>query len=106
MKKTLIGTLLATVASAILALPAGAGKPVDSATCVKGGQTTVTWISGTTSAQVTWRDVHSVPVGVVASITVTTHGPDSTVLDNTPANADTANVNFYGKKPAFAVGVC
>ena len=57
MKKPLIGTLLATaVASAILAAPVGAAKPTDSITCTAGGLTTLTWISGTTSAVVTWLD--------------------------------------------------
>ena len=55
MKKTLIGTLLATAfASAILAAPVGAAKPKDSITCTAGGLTTVTWVSGTTRAVVTW----------------------------------------------------
>ena len=110
MKKPLAATLLAaTIASAILAAPGGAGKPAYSANCVvgTGGQTTVTWLSGTSSAHVVWRDVHSNPVGAEVVVTVTTHGPDSTVLDTPAANADTANVSFFGRKlDAFAVGVC
>ena len=109
MKKPLIATLLAaTVASAILAAPGGAGKPAYSVTCVKGtgGLTTVTWISGASSAHVIWRDESSTPVGE-AFVTITTHGPDSTVLDTPATNPATADVIFSGKKePAFAVGVC
>jgi hypothetical protein len=111
MKKPLIMTLLAAaMASAILAAPGAAGKPAYSATCVvgPGGRTTVTWLSGTSSARVTWRDVDSAPVGEEVVVTVTTHGPDSTVLDTpTAANVKTANVSFSGRKlDAFAVGVC
>ena len=112
MKKPLIAVLLAaTVTSAILAAPGSAGKPVYSATCVKGtgGQTTVTWLSGTISAHVVWRDENSSPVGQAVDITVTSHGPDSTVLD-TPATSPapaTANVSYITKKlPTLAVGVC
>jgi hypothetical protein len=108
MKKPLIATLLAaTVASAILAVPGGAAKPVYSVTCVvgTGGLTTVTWISGTSSADVIWRDASSNPVGE-ALVTVTTHGPDFTVLDTPATSPASANVSFSGKKPAFAVGVC
>jgi hypothetical protein len=65
----------------------------------------VTWISGTSSAQVTWRAANTTPVGE-ALVTVTTHGPDSTVLNTPATNAATANVVSSGKKPAFAVGVC
>ena len=57
MKKPLIGTLLATAfASAILVAPVGAARPTDSITCTAGGFTTLTWVSGTTSAVVTWLD--------------------------------------------------
>jgi hypothetical protein len=110
MKKPLITTLLAaTVASAILAAPGGAGKPEYSVTCVvgTGGLTAVTWISGTTSAHVTWRDTDSTPLDT-ADITVTTHGPDGTAIDTpaTATNADAADVNFEGKKPGHARGVC
>jgi hypothetical protein len=110
MKKPLVTTLLAaTLASAILAAPGDAGKPAYSATCVlgTGGMTTVTWLSGTTSAHVTWRDMNSTPVGE-ASFTVTTHGPDSMVLDTPATNPASANVQYVGKKgePALAVGVC
>jgi hypothetical protein len=108
MKKPLIGTLLAaTVVAVILAAPGGAAKPVYSATCVvgTGGGTTVTWISGTSEAHVTWRAANSTPVGE-ALVTVTTHGPDSTVVSTPATNPATANVTFSGKKPGFAVGVC
>ncbi len=109
MKKPLITTLLAaTVASAILAAPGGAAKPAYSATCVvgTGGLTTVTWLSGTSTAHVIWRDAASAPVGEVL-VTVTTHGPDSTVLDTPATNAASANVSFSGRKlDALAVGVC
>ena len=108
MKKPLIATLLAaTVVSAILAAPGGAGKPVFSATCVlgQGGKTTVTWLSGTTSAHVVWRDMSSTPLGE-ALVTVTTHGPDFTVLDTPATNPASADVSYTGKKPALAVGVC
>jgi hypothetical protein len=99
--------LAATVALAMLATPGGAAKPVYSVTCVvgTGGLTTVTWISGTSSAHVIWRDASSTPVGE-ALVTVTTHGPDSTVLDTPATNPASANVSFSGKKPAFALGVC
>jgi hypothetical protein len=110
MKKPLIATLLAaTAASAILAAPGGAGKPAYSVTCAvaTGGQTTVTWISGTTRAHVTWRDMDSAPLDE-AYITVATHGPDGTTIDTpaTAANAAAADVNFEGKKPGHARGVC
>jgi hypothetical protein len=111
MKKPLITTLIAaTVASAILAAPAGAGKPVYSATCVigPGGLTTLTWLSGTTRAHVIWRDLNSTPVDE-ALVTVTTHGPDSAVVNTPPAILAgwSANVTFDGRKlPNFAVGVC
>jgi hypothetical protein len=107
MKKPIATLLAATVASAILAAPGGAGKPVYSVTCVRGtgGLTTVTWISGTSSARVTWRDGSSNPVGE-ALITVTTHGPDSTVLDTPATNPATADVAFSGKKPSFVLGDC
>ena len=108
MKKSLITTFLAAaVASAILAAPGGAAKPAYSATCVLGtdGLTTVTWISGTSSADVIWRDASSKPLAETL-VTVTTHGPDSTVLDTPAINPATANVSFSGKKPALAVGVC
>ena len=108
MKKPLIGTLVAaTVVSMILAAPGGAAKPAYSVTCVvgTGGRTTVTWISGTSEARVTWRDANSTPVGE-ALVTVTTHGPDSTVLTTPATNAASANVTFSGKKPGFALGVC
>jgi hypothetical protein len=99
MKKPLIGTLLATaVASAILAAPVGAAKPTDSITCTAGGLTTLTWISGTTSAVVTWQDGDGSLVGQ-ALVTVITHGPDSLVVGDTPANAATASVTFSGRKP-------
>ena len=103
MKKPLLGTLLATaVASAILAAPGGAAKPQYSITCTvgTGGFTTLTWISGTTGARVTWKDGAPNPVTVDEfDVTVTTHGHDSVVL-NTPATAATASVAFFGKKPA------
>jgi hypothetical protein len=103
MKKPLLGTLLAaTIASAILAAPGGAGKPAYSITCTvgTGGLTTLTWISGTSGAHVVWRDGSPNPAVVGESlVTVTTHGHDSTVL-NTPANAATVSVTFSGKKPA------
>ena len=109
MKKPLIGTLLAAiVASAILAAPGGAAKPVYSVTCVvgTGGLTTMTWISGTSTADVVWRDARSTPLGEML-VTVTTHGPDSTVMDTpTDAAIDTAQVTFSGKKSGFALGVC
>jgi hypothetical protein len=99
MKKPLIGTLLATaVASVILAAPVGAAKPTDSITCTA-GLTTLTWISGTTSAVVTWRDGDGSLVGQ-ALVTVITHGPDSMVVGDTPANAATASATFSGRKPA------
>jgi hypothetical protein len=108
MNKPLIGTLLAaTVVSLILAAPGGAAKPGYSVTCVvgTGGPTTVTWISGTTEAHVTWRDANSTPVGD-ALVRVTSHGPDSTVLNTPASGAATADVTFSGKKPGFALGVC
>jgi hypothetical protein len=112
MKKHLILALLAaTVASAVLAAPGGAGKPAYSAPCVlgPGGKTTVTWLSGTISAHVVWRDENSSPVGQAVDITVTSHGPDSTVLDTPATNPvpATANVSYITKKlPTLAVGVC
>jgi len=108
MKRPLIVTLLAAaVASAVLAAPGAAGKPTYSATCVlgTGGKTTVTWLSGTTSAEVIWRDASSNPLGE-ALVTVTTHGPDSTVLDTPATNPASVFVTYSGKKPALAVGVC
>ena len=108
MKKPLITTLLAaTVASAILAAPGGAGKPAYSATCVPGGQTTVTWISGTSSAHVVWKDTNLNFVDET-TVTVTTHGPDSAVVDTPPAivAGGRANVDFSGKKSGSALGVC
>ena len=110
MKKPLIPTLLAaTIASVILVAPGSAGKPVYSVTCVvgTGGLTTMTWISGTTSAHVVWRDVDSTPLDE-ADITVTTHGPDGTAIDTpaTAANARAADVNFDGKKLGHALGAC
>jgi len=109
MKKPLITTLLAaTVASAILAAPGGAGKPAYSATCVPGGLTTVTWVSGTSSAHVVWRDATSNQVDET-TVTVTTHGPDSAVVDTPPAIVAgwTANATFSGRKlDTLAVGVC
>jgi hypothetical protein len=109
MKKPLIVTLLAAaIVSAIVVAPGDAAKPAYAATCVvgTGGLTTVTWLSGTSSAHVVWRDASSVPVAE-ETITVTTHGPDSAVLRTPVANADSANVSFSGRKlDAFAVGVC
>ena len=110
MKKPLIATLLAaTAASAILSAPGGAAKPEYSVTCVvgTGGLTAVTWISGTTSAHVTWRETDSTPLDT-ADITVTTHGPGGTAIDTpaTAANADAADVSFFGKKPGFAAADC
>ena len=108
MKKPLIGTLLAaSVVSVILAAPGAAAKPVYSVTCVPGtgGLTTVTWMSGTSEAHVTWRDATSAPVGE-ALVMVTTHGPDSTVLNTPATNPATADVTFSGKKPGLALGVC
>src|SRR5262245_22906390 len=110
MKKPFLTTLLAaTVASAILAAPGGAGKPDYSAPCVvgTGGLTTVTWTSGTSSAHVVWRAPSSAALGE-AEITVTTHGPDSAVVDTPPTvrAGDTANVTYSGKKTGFALGVC
>ena len=99
MKKLLIGTLLTTaVVSAILAAPVGAAKPTDSITCTAGGFTTWTWISGTTSVVVTWRDGDGNLAGQ-GVFTVLTHGPDSTAYD-TPDNAATASATFAGKKSA------
>ena len=99
MKKLLIGTLLATaVVSAIVAAPVGAAKPTDSITCTAGGFTTWTWISGTTSVVVTWRDGDGNLAGQ-GVFTVLTHGPDSTAYD-TPDNAATASATFVGKKSA------
>lgn len=99
MKKPLIGTLLATAfASAILAAPVGAAKPTDSITCTAGGFTTWTWISGTTSVVVTWRDGDGNLAGQ-GVFTVLTHGPDSMAFD-TPDNAATASATFVGKKSA------
>ena len=111
MKKPLIATLLAaTAASAILSAPGGAAKPEYSVTCDvrTGGLTAVTWISGTTSADVTWRDTNATPLGDTVHITVTTHGPDGTAIDTpaTAANADVAEVVFDGKKPGHAQGDC
>lgn len=109
MKKPLIITLLAaTVASAIVSAPGDAAKPAYSATCLvgTGGLTTVTWLSGTSSAHVVWRDASSLPVAE-ETIPVTTHGPDSAVLHTPAASVDSANVSFSGRKlDAFAVGVC
>jgi hypothetical protein len=109
MKKPLIITLLAaTVASAIVSAPGDAAKPAYSATCLvgTGGLTTVTWLSGTSSAHVVWRDASSLPLAE-ETITVTTHGPDSAVLHTPAVNADTANVTYSGRKlDALAVGVC
>ena len=56
------------------------------------------WISGTTSAVVTWQDGDGILVGQ-ALVTVITHGPDSMVVGDTPANAATASVTFSGRKP-------
>lgn len=111
MKKPLITTLLAaTVASAILAAPGDAAKPAYSATCLvgTGGLTTVTWVSGTSSAHVVWRDMTSNQVDET-TVTVTTHGPDSAVVDTPPAMVAgwTANATFSGRKlDTLAVGVC
>jgi len=109
MKKPLLATLLAAaVASAVLAAPGGAGKPGYSATCVlgPGGKTTVTWLSGTTSAHVVWRDTSANPVGD-AVVPVTKNGPGSTLLDTPATNPDSANVSYAGRRdPALAVGVC
>ena len=110
MKKPLITTLLAaTVASAILAAPGGAGKPAYSATCVvgTGGLTAVTWISGTTVAHVTWRATDST-LGDTVDIAVTTHGPDGTAVD-TPQQQRMPTLRmliFDGKKPGHALGDC
>ena len=99
MKKTLIGTLLATAfASAILAAPVGAAKPKDSITCTAGGLTTLTWVSGTTRAVVTWLDAGGNLAGQ-ATFTEMTHGPDSLVYE-TQGNAATASVKFSGRKSA------
>jgi len=107
MKKLIGICLAATVTAAVLAAPGGAAKPAFSVTCTvgTGGQTTVTWLSGTTSAQVTWRDVDSNPLHE-ETVTVTTHGPDLTVLDTPPVNPDTVDVRFSGKKPGFALDLC
>jgi hypothetical protein len=106
--KKLIGICgTAAVAAAILAAPGGAAKPAFSVTCTvgTGGQTTVTWLSGTTSAEVTWRDATATPL-VSTTITVMTHGPDSTVLETPPVAPDNVNVRFFGKKPGFAMIDC
>lgn len=107
MKKLIGISLCATLAAAILVAPGGAAKPAFSVTCTlgTGGQTTVTWISGTTSAHITWRESNSTPLAET-SITVTTHGPDFAVVDTPQVNPDSADVNYYGKKLGFATRTC
>jgi hypothetical protein len=106
--KKMIGILVAAaVAATMLVESGGAAKPAFSVTCTvgTGGQTTVTWVSGTTSAHVTWRDANSTPLAD-RSITVTSHGPDYTVVDTPPVNPYSADVNYSGKKLGFATHTC
>jgi len=107
MKKLIGISLCATLAAAILVAPGGAAKPAFSVTCTlgTGGQTTVTWISGTTSAHITWRDSNSTPLAE-RSITVTTHGPDFAVVDTPQVNPSRADVTYSGKKLGFATRTC
>jgi hypothetical protein len=103
MKKLTLGTLLAALAaSAILAAPGDAAKPIYTITCAvgTGGVTTLTWASGTTGYSGEWLESDgTTPAGFFDNIQPLGNGPGSTTFGTAP-NAATANVTFSGRKPA------
>lgn len=78
-----LATLLAAIAvTAILAVPGGAAKPVDSVTCTT-TTTFTSWQSGTTRIGYDWRLVDGTQAGY-GDTTIGRNGPGSTQLATPP----------------------
>ena len=102
MKKLTLGTLLAALAaSAMLAAPGGAAKPIYSISCTS-SSLTLTWPSGTTGADWTVNTGANGTGNELAAghSTISPHGHGMTtiILDTTNGTAGSATVTFTNNK--------